>query len=650
MLHSMLAILVVMPFIMGGICLFLKDNKYRNMIIVINSVVLISVSILFVFLNQRGMLFSSAAIPYFDVNLLIEILDYILLGVISYFGFIHKHWGIIFLALAQVLVLILFSCLIMVPTEAVPLVYADSFANIMVLIVSIIGSLICLFAIPYMKKHEEHMHISNRTRQHYFFAVMIMFLGSMNGLVLSNNILHVYFFFEFTSLCSFLLIGHDRTFAATRNALKALWMNSLGALSLLIAVILFYIQLETLDIRLIIDQSFGNTVLLLPLTMVCLAAFIKSAQPPFQSWLLGAMVAPTPTSALLHSSTMVKVGVYLALRFSPAYLDSFLAVCIAIFGAFVFVSNALLAIGQSNGKKILAYSTISNLGLIFACAGIGTVEAITAGVFLIIFHAVSKALLFLCVGTIEQKIGSRDIEDMRGVYRIMPITTILMLIGIISIILPPFGMLMGKWIAMEAASTISLPVILILAFGSSATVIYWARWGGVLTSFDFTGKVSVEKLTFLTKFSLFILCMLAIFLSLSSPYIFSVMIIPMVSIFGVTPFEVDSIGLIGYQGSFWILPIFIVILFGVLLSIYLFRKDNISRKVRPFMCGVNGADTDTFIGPMEREYKVKVSNYYFMAFCTETASLKFFNVIALAILAFMIGGSIQFSQVVGGFW
>ena len=613
MLHSMLAILVVMPFIMGGICLFLKDNKYRNMIIVINSVVLISVSILFVFLNQRGMLFSSAAIPYFDVNLLIEILDYILLGVISYFGFIHKHWGIIFLALAQVLVLILFSCLIMVPTEAVPLVYADSFANIMVLIVSIIGSLICLFAIPYMKKHEEHMHISNRTRQHYFFAVMIMFLGSMNGLVLSNNILHVYFFFEFTSLCSFLLIGHDRTFAATRNALKALWMNSLGALSLLIAVILFYIQLETLDIRLIIDQSFGNTVLLLPLTMVCLAAFIKSAQPPFQSWLLGAMVAPTPTSALLHSSTMVKVGVYLALRFSPAYLDSFLAVCIAIFGAFVFVSNALLAIGQSNGKKILAYSTISNLGLIFACAGIGTVEAITAGVFLIIFHAVSKALLFLCVGTIEQKIGSRDIEDMRGVYR-------------------------------------SLPVILILAFGSSATVIYWARWAGVLTSFDFTGKVSVEKLTFLTKFSLFILCMLAIFLSLSSPYIFSVMIIPLVSIFGVTPFEVDSIGLIGYQGSFWILPIFIVILFGVLLSIYLFRKDNISRKVRPFMCGVNGADTDTFIGPMEREYKVKVSNYYFMAFCTETASLKFFNVIALAILAFMIGGSIQFSQVVGGFW
>ncbi len=649
MLQIMIAVLVVMPFVLGGICLFIKNHKYRSGLIFVNSAVLIAVSIAFAFGNKNAVTMTGSAFPYVDINLLIEGADYILLAVIAYFGFIHKHWGIILLAAAQAVILVMFSSLILAPAQDVPLIYADSLANVMVLIVSIIGSLICLFAIPYMKKHEEHMHISV-TRQNRFFAVMIMFLGAMNGLVISNNLMHVYFFFEFTTLCSFLLIGHDRTFAATRNALKALWMNSLGGLSLLIAVILFYIHLETLDMRAIIEQSFGNAVLLLPLTMVCVAAFIKSAQPPFQSWLLGAMVAPTPTSALLHSSTMVKVGVYLAIRFSPAYMDSFLAVCIAIFGAFVFVSNALLAIGQSNGKKILAYSTISNLGLIFACAGIGTVEAITAGVFLIIFHAVSKALLFLCVGTVEQKIGSRDIEDMRGVYKIMPVTSIIMLIGIISIILPPFGMLMGKWIAMEAASAISLPVVIILAFGSSATVVYWARWAGVLTSFDFHGKILPERQAFLTRSTLVILCILAIVLSFLAPYIFDAMIMPLVSIFGVTPFEIGGVGLVGYQGAFWIAPLFVIFLFAVILAARKLQQSKDSRKIKPFMCGVNGDEPETFIGPMEKQEKVKVYNYYFMAFSSETVSLKCFNVIALAMLAFMIGGAIQFSQVVGGFW
>ena len=132
------------------------------------------------------------------------------------------------------------------------------------------------------------------------------------------------------------------------------------------------------------------------------------------------MVAPTPVSALLHSSTMVKAGVYLVLRLSPAFAGTMLAGIVSLTGAFTFVAASALACGQSNGKKILAYSTIANLGLIIACAGMATPAAITAAILLIIFHAVSKGLLFLCVGTIEQHIGSRDIESMRGLYKIMP--------------------------------------------------------------------------------------------------------------------------------------------------------------------------------------------------------------------------------------
>ncbi len=178
--------------------------------------------------------------------------------------------------------------------------------------------------------------------------------------------------------------------------------------------------------------------------LICFAGFTKAAQVPFQSWLLGAMVAPTPVSALLHSSTMVKAGVYVVLRMAPAYAGSFVSDGVALCGAFTFLACAALAIGQSNGKKILAYSTISNLGLIIACAGINTPAATAAAIFLIIFHAVSKALLFLCVGTIEQRIGSRDIEDMRGLAARMPQTAWITITGILTMLLPPFGVLMAS--------------------------------------------------------------------------------------------------------------------------------------------------------------------------------------------------------------
>ncbi len=141
-----------------------------------------------------------------------------------------------------------------------------------------------------------------------------------------------------------------------------------------------YRETGTLELqRIIISGNIGAGVCLLSLALLCLAAFTKSAQFPFQSWLLGAMVAPTPVSALLHSSTMVNVGVYLVLRLAPAINGTFLSQCVALFGAFTFLAVAALAVGQSNGKKVLAYSTISNLGLIFACAGLNTPESIVAG-------------------------------------------------------------------------------------------------------------------------------------------------------------------------------------------------------------------------------------------------------------------------------
>ena len=217
-------------------------------------------------------------------------------------------------------------------------------------------------------------------------------------------------------MCSFLLIGFTKTEEAIRNSFRQIIMNLLGGIAFLAALYLSWL------LNLIVSTSWS--LLLLGTRCSCtggfpagmclsLAGITKAAQMPFHTWLLGAMVAPTPTSALLHSSTMVKAGVFLLIKCAPIYAVSFApSIMVILIGGLTFLLCSMLAISQSNGKRVLAYSTIANLGLITACAGVGTAEAIWAAIFLVIFHAVAKSLLFLCVGTAEHHIASRDIEDM----------------------------------------------------------------------------------------------------------------------------------------------------------------------------------------------------------------------------------------------
>ena len=164
--------------------------------------------------------------------------------------------------------------------------------------------------------------------------------------------------------------------------------------------------------------GFGSAVI--PVALIAFAALTKSAQMPFSKWLLGAMVAPTPSSALLHSATMVKAGIYILFRLAPAMTNTVTGNMISFIGGFTFFVASLIAIAQSDGKKVLAFSTISNLGLMVACAGVGESETLWAGIFLMIFHAVSKSLLFQDIGATENAMHSRDIEDMHGLLYRLP--------------------------------------------------------------------------------------------------------------------------------------------------------------------------------------------------------------------------------------
>ncbi len=633
-MEALTFILIVCPFLAGGGCFLIRIPSLRSLIVLVTSALLMAASLLLI----PAVPFQLSPELVFGINIhgLAQAADFLLLSVILYFGIKHRNLAIAALSIFQIAVLGYLKFYMIKPGRDYPLFFADNLSLIMVMIICIVGAIICIQALPYMKNHEAHLKIEI-SRQPRFFFVMLLFLGAMNGVVLSNDMVFFYFFFEVTTLCSFLLIGHDRTPEATKNAVRALWMNSLGGAAFISALVVIYARMHTLDMQFIVHADPKTSGVMMAIALLSFAAFTKSAQFPFQSWLLGAMVAPTPVSALLHSSTMVKVGVYLLLRIAPAMHGVFLTRCVTLFGAFTFLAAAALAVGQSNGKKVLAYSTISNLGLIFACAGLNTAAAFTAAIFLIIFHAVSKALLFLCIGTIEQHIESRNIEDMRGLYTRMPLTALITVMGVITMIMPPFGLLLGKWMAMEAAANFLIGIILI-SLGSALTVMYWARWAGILMSDPFAGKFHLEKQPILTWLALLSLGIGAAALSVLSPWIYLKGIIPFIGGSYPPSYAVDYGVLHNAYGAFAVLPLCAIAVAGFFISIWALHHARRGQTTMPYLSGLQTKEPRVFLGPMNQPVTAEAGSYYLSSIFGEQRLTPFINLGAGVLLTLIIGG------------
>lgn len=627
--------LVLVPFIAALAIWLIRARAIRNALVLLTGGALIAASITLV---ARGLTFSfdPGSLGGVSWDQIITVADFALLALILFYGLKLKSPLILAFTVVQVGLLAWFEFGMLKhggPTFAP--IHGDSLALILVLIISIVGSLICFFGLPYMRKHEEHLQLT-KSREPRFFFFMVLFLGAMNGLVLSNNLLWLYFFFEVTTFCSFMLIRHDETQEAVQNAARALWMNSLGGLAFVGAMILAYRETGTLDIQAVVATGAESQMLLAALALFAVAGFTKAAQLPFQGWLLGAMVAPTPVSALLHSSTMVKAGVYVVLRFAPAIAGTWLSAGLAVCGAFTFMACAALAVSQRNGKRILAYSTVSNLGLIMACAGINTEAAYTAAILLILFHAVSKSLLFLCVGTIEQEIGSRDIEDMRGLFRRMPRTAVITITGILSMLLPPFGVLISKWMAIEAAST-NVIVVSMVALGSALTVVYWARWAGLLMGSRPAGGPCERQPIFIMA-PLMTLCAATVLLSLATPLVYSELIEPLFRASApFAPGSTTSGVLSGPMGAFAVYPVFLVLAVGFMVAVGFMRKTGKVRYTQPYLSGIQTEDEGGFTGPMNQPVPTELGNYYLPALFGEGRLTRFVNVTAILLIVIMVG-------------
>lgn len=301
----------------------------------------------------------------------------------------------------------------------------DGLGLLFALLILGIGLLIILYARYYMSRHDPLDRL---------YALLLLFMGSMLGIVLADNLLLLLVFWELTSLASFLLIGFWRKDSeARKGARMALTVTGGGGLALLAGCVLIgrMVGSYDLDVVLASGELIRNHALYpVALVLVLLGAFTKSAQFPFQFWLPHAMSAPTPVSAYLHSATMVKAGVFLLARLYPALAGTELwFYLVAVTGLVTLLYGAYTALFQSDLKGLLAFSTISHLGLITLLFGLGTRLAAVAAVFHIVNHAIFKASLFMAAGIIDHETGTRDIRRLAGLWKYMPHTAALAVVA-----------------------------------------------------------------------------------------------------------------------------------------------------------------------------------------------------------------------------
>ncbi len=323
----------------------------------------------------------------------------------------------------------------------------DGWSLLFLLLISGIGALILVYAAGYFGDHPQ----AGR-----FYALLLLFMGSMLGVVAADNLLLLFVFWELTSITSYLLIGFDHEKPESRAAaLQALLVTGAGGLALLAGVILIGEAGGTFSLTELLrrDDPLRQHALYLPILLLVLTgAFTKSAQTPFHFWLPGAMAAPTPVSAYLHSATMVTAGVFLLGRLHPLLggTAAWHGIVTAV-GAVTMVTGAVMAMPQTDLKRLLAFSTISALGILTMLLGIGTSLATQAAVVFLIVHSLYKGALFMVAGAVDHDAGTRDVRELSGLFRVMPITAAAAGLAALSMSgLPPLLGFIGKELLYEA--------------------------------------------------------------------------------------------------------------------------------------------------------------------------------------------------------
>ncbi len=344
--------------------------------------------------------------------------------------------------------------------------YADVLAVFMAMTSSFVATIIVIYSLEYIKIYDH---------QNEYYMMVCLFIGAMMGLVFSTNLIFIYIFWEISSICCWRLIGFYREEVTIKAANKAFIVTVVGALIMLIGFLGIFGQTGTFDLA-----AMKGTYI--PAWMVVLILFgilSKSATFPLHNWLPDAGVAPSPVTSLLHAAVLVKIGVYIYARLFVVYLDidTLFTVVVPIIAAVSALVSAGVALRSNDIKRVIAYSTISQLAFILLGLSCGSEIGVVGALLYILMHSVAKGGLFLCAGIVEHNLHTKDITRMGGLYKQMPLTALAFIFCAFSVMgIPPFGGFFAKYLVINgivSAGNIALGIVFII--GAIMTILYLAR-------------------------------------------------------------------------------------------------------------------------------------------------------------------------------
>lgn len=363
---------------------------------------------------------------------------------------------------------------------------ADSLAVFMALVSMLVGTVIVLYSMGY---------ISHYDNQNEYYFMVVLFLGSMMGIVYAANLILIYLFWEITAIACWRLIGFFREPLCVVRADKAFLITGFGAFVMLIGFIMVYGQYGSFDLQTIKSASAAQPLANLAVLLILFGILSKSATLPLHSWLPDAGVAPTPVTALLHAAVLVKIGVYVYARLFVATfcIDPVWNQVVPLIAGISALVSGGAALVETDMKRIIAYSTVSQLGFILLGLSIGNPLGFAGALLYILMHSIAKGGLFLCAGVVEQKLHVKDITRLGGLIRTMPVTAVSFLLCAFSVMgIPPFGGFFSKYLVIAGSlKSGDYPIAAIFTLGAFLTVIYLFR----LFAMIFLGEAKTTPVT-----------------------------------------------------------------------------------------------------------------------------------------------------------
>lgn len=583
-MYSLITSLFVVPVLISLLLLFVPRSLAKPL--VITAALFLSAISVYLFINAEGVYYFG--VPAY-VNDIVAVADIMLLVFFGWIAIKRRSWIVGLISLLQLGGLL--YLLNNMPAHHSLQFMIDKLSLFMFLLINIISSIIAVYSLRYID--EEHCSLF---RKKYFLSTIFWFMAVMNLVVSSDNLEYFFLFFELTTLASFLLIGFRKDEVSVKNSLTALWMNQVGGLAILAAI--FFIHHNGYG-----EATFTNLLanvkaegILLPLALLSMAALIKGAQMPFSNWLLGAMVAPTPVSALLHSSTMVKIAPFIILRLSPALKDTPVAYVIIALTGFVFIAAAIGALSQDNFKRILAHSTIALLALMIMMAAVAAPVTITASLILVLFHGISKSMLFLNAGILEKVFHLKQSSDMDRLGETGPFTALVITIGFMSLLLPPFGAFIGKWMSIESLGALAtdkkilgaLVMVAVAGGGAVLSLLYFKVMGVLIARTGTDDKIHFEKTGPNYAVTTYLLLGLLLATVISLPLLLNQYFAPVAGSLSGIPLTITTEGWNMFLGSIKLplvpmLIAFLLLPVSIIAAMFI-RFKNVDR-AKEYMCG-----------------------------------------------------------------